>query len=263
MWDAIKDVVFGIIEQFYNILGGATNSGDWGMAIIIVTLLFRLAMTPLMHKQAKSSFLMQKVQPKITSLQEKFKNDPTRLQQEMQKVYAEAKFNPLAGCLPMFLQMPLFIILFQVLNEMSERDGVATASFYNLVPDLFLSPSSAFAISITAFIPYLILMIIFAGATFLPMILQQNNQNAAQKTQMMVMAAVMSVFMLFISWNSPAGVLLFWGVSSLIGILQQQISRRIVAKKYEEDQAVKEPEIINIDVTRKAKKAKPNKKSKK
>lgn len=76
-----------------------------------------------MHKQAKSNYAMQKVQPKIQALKDRFPDDPTRQSQEMQKIYAEMKFNPLAGCLPMLLQMPIFIALFQVLREMGDRIG--------------------------------------------------------------------------------------------------------------------------------------------
>ncbi len=96
-----------------------------------------------MHKQAKSNYAMQKVQPKIQALKDRF-DDPTRQSQEMQKIYAEMKFNPLAGCLPMLLQMPIFIALFQVLREMGDRIGEGTYSFYNLVPNLVTTPLPGF-----------------------------------------------------------------------------------------------------------------------
>ena len=259
MWDTLKDGVFNVINFFYIFLGG-NNGGDWGMAIIIVTIVFRLLMTPLMYKQAKSSYLMQKVQPKIKEIQQKFSNDPSRQQQEMQKLYADAKFNPLAGCLPMLLQMPIFILLYQVLNEMGTRDGINNASFYNLVPDLFMSPSTAFNAGVSEFIPYLILMIVFAGATFIPMLMMQTTTDPAQIKQTRIMAAVMSVFMLFISWSAPAGVLLFWGVSSLIGVAQQRISLRIVKSKEQEEETT-EVSTTPIEVVRKSKKPKPTKKS--
>ena len=112
MWDAFKDLIFQIIQFFYNFCG------DWGLAIIIVTVIFRVLISPLMHKQTKSSFQMQKVQPLMKEIQTKYADDPQRQQEEMQKLYAEVKFNPLAGCLPMLLQMPIFMALFQVLSEM-------------------------------------------------------------------------------------------------------------------------------------------------
>ena len=230
MWDIFKDWIFDIIQFFYNFCH------DWGLAIIIVTIIFRIIVAPLMHKQAKSNYAMQKVQPKIQALKDRFPDDPTRQSQEMQKIYAEMKFNPLAGCLPMLLQMPIFIALFQVLREMGDRIGEGTYSFYNLVPNLVTTPSQAFGEGFGTFVPYLILMIIFAGATFL--------------------------MMLWISWGSPAGVLLFWGASSLIGIGQNQLTlarcRAADRRKEEEEALVVKP--IEVNVTRKEKKKRPKKK---
>ena len=253
MWDVFKDWIFDIIQFFYNICG------DWGLAIIVVTVIFRILISPLMHKQTKSTHAMQKVQPLIQELQTKYGDDPQRLNEEMQKLYAEVKFNPIAGCIPMLLQMPIFIALFQVLSEMGSRTQGTTYEFYNLVPSLVTTPSQAFENG--TFVPYVILMIIFAGATFLPMVLQQlNSNNSAQRKQMIIMAAVMSLFMLWISWNSPAGVLLFWGASSLLGIAQQQISLRMMKRKDAEQEEAIEVKPIEVDVTRKAKKPRPKKK---
>ena len=257
MWDIFKDWIFDIIQFFYNFCH------DWGLAIIIVTIIFRIIVAPLMHKQAKSNYAMQKVQPKIQALKDRFPDDPTRQSQEMQKIYAELKFNPLAGCLPMLLQMPIFIALFQVLREMGDRIGEGTYSFYNLVPNLVTTPSQAFGEGFGTFVPYLILMIIFAGATFLPMVLQQlKTENTQQKNQTLMMGAIMSLMMLWISWGSPAGVLLFWGASSLIGIGQNQLTlarcRAADRRKEEEEVLVVKP--IEVNVTRKEKKKRPKKK---
>ena len=257
MWDIFKDWIFQVIEFFYGFCG------DWGLAIIVVTVIFRIIVAPLMHKQAKSSYDMQKVQPKIQELKERFPDDPTRQSQEMQKIYAEMKFNPLAGCLPLLLQMPIFIALFQVLREMGDRVGDASYSFYNLVPNLVTTPSQAFAEGFGIFVPYLILMVVFAGATFLPMILQQmNSSNKQQRNQTLMMGAIMSLMMLWISWSSPAGVLLFWGASSVIGIAQSQLTlahcRAQDRRKAEEEALVVKP--IEVNVTRKEKKKRPKKK---
>lgn len=255
MWDAIKDAMFWIIQFFYDVCG------DWGMSIIIVTIIFRLIITPLIFKQTKSTYKMQKVQPLLQEIQKKYADDPQRMREEQQKAYAEAKFNPLSGCLPMVLQMPIFIALFQVLSEMGNRTQGSLYEFYNIIPSLVMSPAQAYAEDAIAFIPYVILMIIFAGATFAPMILQQRGSNNPQRKQTLIMSGVMSVFMLFISWNSPAGVLLFWGASSLIGIAQQQVSLHFVKKAELEAEATIEVKPIEVDVTRKAKKPRPTKKS--
>lgn len=261
MWDAILDFMFWIIDFFYGLVG------DWGLSIIIVTVIFRILIFPLMRKQTKSSYQMQKVQPLMAEIQAKYADDPSRLQEEMQKLYAEAKFNPLAGCLPMFLQMPIFIALFQVLRNMHEyigRSGHQSTSyeFYNIVPDLVISPSQAIESGFGTFVPYLILMIIFAGATFLPMVLQQLGNNGPQRKQMLIMSGVMSVFMLWISWGSPAGVLLFWGTSSLIAVATQQITMRQLKRQDAATEAVIEVKPVEVDVTRKAKKPRPTKKGK-
>lgn len=256
MWEVFKDWIFDIIQFFYNMCG------DWGMAIIIVTVIFRILISPLMHKQSKSSYQMQKVQPLMQEIQTKYANDPQRMQEEMQKLYAEVKFNPLAGCLPMLLQMPIFIALFQVLrDDMPNKIGDSVYQFYNLVPNLITTPSQAFGEGFGTFVPYLILMLVFAGATFLPMVLMQmGNKDNPQRKQTLIMAAVMSVFMLWIGWSSPAGVLLFWGASSVIGIGQQQVSLRIMKKKDAEAEAVIDVKPVEVDVTRKVKKPRPTKK---
>ncbi|WP_454946868.1 YidC/Oxa1 family membrane protein insertase [Cryptobacterium curtum] len=255
MWDAFKDFIFWCISFFYSFFG------DWGMAIVTVTIIFRLLVYPLMQKQIKSSFQMQKVQPLLKEIQTKYADDQQRMQEEMQKIYAEAKFNPIAGCLPIFLQMPIFIALFQVLQEMTTRTQGSTYQFYHLVPDLTLSPSLAFGQGVLTFIPYIILLLIFAGATFAPMILQQRGQaDSAQKRQTIMMSGFMSLFMLFIGWTSPAGVLLFWGASSLFGVAQQQITMRVLKREDEAKQAeVIETKPVEVDVTRKVKKKRPTK----
>ena len=257
MWDVFKDWIFDIINFFYGLVG------DWGLAIIIITVIFRIIVSPLMHKQAKSNYKMQKIQPQLSKIQEKYAGDQVRLNQEMQKLYAEAKFNPLAGCLPMLLQMPIFIALFQVLREMGSREEVQNFTFYNLVPNLTETPSGALGQGIGTFVPYLILMIIFAGATFFPMIQQQlKNKDNKQRNQTLIMAVVMSIFMLWISWGSPAGVLLFWGVSSLIGIAQNQFTLRRCRRQDKEEEASKmlEAKPVEVDVVRKERKQRPTKK---
>lgn len=255
MWAAFKDLIFLCIQAVYN------GVGDWGAAILIVTIIFRLILTPLMQKQIKSTYATQKLQPKIQKIQETFKDDQVRMNEEVQKLYAEAHFNPLAGCLPMLLQMPIFMALFQVLREMGDRTGSSTYEFYNLVPNLTLTPANALGQGFIVFIPYLLLLLIFAGATFLPMILQQVGQpNSQQKKQTLMMSAFMSVFMLWIGWRSPAGVLLFWGASSIYGVAQQQITMRVLKSR----DAAAEEEIIDtkpveVNVVRKAKKKRPTK----
>lgn len=257
MWDAFKDAIFICIDFFYNFVH------DWGLAIVIVTLIFRLVLFPLMQKQIKSTFQMQKFSPLMQEIQTKYADDKQRQSAEMQKLYAESGFNPLAGCLPMILQMPIFIALFQVLYDMNNRTGGSDYTFYNILPNLVASPSNAWAAGFGAFLPYGILLIIFAGATFLPTLLQQVGTNNPQKNQQIFMMVIMTLMMLWIGWGSPAGVLLFWATSSIFAVAQQQITLRILRRKDREQEAL-EADIkpVKVDVTRKAKKPRPTKKAK-
>lgn len=256
MWEVIKDWVFDVIQFFYN------GVGDWGMAIIIITIIFRIIVAPLVHKSTTANFAMQKVQPLLQEIQTKYADDPVRQREEMQRLYAETKFNPLAGCLPMLIQMPVFIALYQVLYSMVDRmpEGM-TYQFYHLVPDLTKNPATAMGEGFIAFIPYLILMLVFAFVTFAPMLLQQkNSKDQNQKRQMLMMSGIMSLFMLWISWSAPAGVLLFWGASSVFAVIQQQLTMHFLKKKDAEEEAVAEVAPVKIDVTRKVKKPRPTKK---
>ena len=255
MWDAFKDWIFSCIQFFSNFVG------DWGLAIIIITVIFRAIVAPIMHKQIKSNFQMQKIQPLIKEVQTKFSNDPVRMNEEMQKLYAETKFNPLAGCLPMLLQMPIFLAMFQTLRELGGRQTGVSYTFYRFGSRSDADPVRDVLHGIVAFFPYLVLMLVFALATFLPMILQNIHNDSAQRNQMLIMGGIMTLMMLWISWGSPAGVLLFWGTSSIIGILQNQITMRMMKKA----EAAKEAETIDVkpvkvNVERKQKKKRPTKK---
>ena len=254
MWAAIVEGVYQAIRWFQS------WCGDWGLAIILVTIIFRLLMTPIIHKQTKSSYMMQKLQPEMNKIKERFPDDQVRQNEEMQKLYASTKFNPLAGCVPMLIQIPIFMALFQALRNIEAHAGDGPFTFYNLVPDLIQTPSGMWSQGFSAAFPYVLLLVIFAGATFVPMLLQQKTQtDPTQKKTTYIMSAVMSIMMLWIGWSSPAGVLLFWGVSSLIAIAQQQGSMRIMKNQ---DAAAAEQAVYaapDINVTRKTKKKRPTK----
>ena len=257
MWEGILGIIARIVELFYQF------AQDWGLAIILFTIVFRCLMLPLMKSSTKSSVMMQRMQPKLKEIQERFKDDPVRMQQEQQQLYADAKFNPLSGCIPMLIQMPIFIALFQVLRNIQDWLPQYTSfTFYNLVPDLLKTPAEAFELGMTEFIPYLILVIIFVGATFLPMLLQQkNNPDSSQRNQMIMMSIIMGVMMLFVSWSSPAGVLLFWGVSGIIATIFQQSYISYLKKKLDaEDEGPIELQPVHVEVERKERKKRPTKK---
>jgi YidC/Oxa1 family membrane protein insertase len=202
---------------------------------------------------------MQKLQPKMQEIRDKYKDDPQRQQQETMKLYQEAKFNPLSGCLPMILQMPIFIALYQVLLELPTRNtgSDTTMSFYGIIPDLTVSPNTVFTDQgVFAVIPYVVMMLLFAASLLIPMLLQQTGDKNTR-----VMMIVMSVVMLWFGWSIPAGVLLYWDVSSYLGVGQQFFSRKLLMRKEEQAAAdVVDIAPTKVDVERAERKARPKKK---
>ena len=199
----------------------------------------------------------------MKEIQERYSHDPVRMQEETQKLYADAKFNPLAGCIPILIQMPIFIALFQVLrNIQNYLPEYEVFRFYNIIPNLLSTPAEVINQGVVPFIPYAVLIVLFVGVTFLPMLLQQrNNQDSQQRNQMIMMSIIMSVMMLFVSWSSPAGVLLFWGTSGIIAVLAQQLYMRHLKRKDAETEAeMIEVAPVKVEVERREKKKRPKKK---
>ena len=255
MWDGILN---GCAAALYEL---AKLVGDWGLAIIIVTLIIRLLLFPIQRKQLKSSFQMQQVQPRMQEIQKLYAGDQVKIQQEMQKLYQETGFNPLAGCLPMLIQMPIFIILFQVRRDKIGQyaGGELSVSFYNILPNLTQTVPDAFNQDIVYSIPYIIMMVLFIGLSVTPMILQmkQNPQNRSQMTMMMGIMGIMFTWMAFIS---PAGVMLYWALSSGFALVQQLITQRVLKKEAAEKEEAAPAKPIKVNVERREKKKRPTKK---
>lgn len=110
MWEWFIGLVSQILATIQSVVG------DWGLAIIILTFIIRLLLTPLSIHSTKSSARMQALQPRMMEIQERYRDDPQRLNEEMMKFQRENKFNPFGGCLPLLLQMPVFFALFSVLQ---------------------------------------------------------------------------------------------------------------------------------------------------
>ncbi len=247
MWDWIISFLFGCINGLEGFVG------DWGLAIIIFTVIIRLLLLPLTFKQQKSMADMQAVTPLLQEMQTKYADDPQRLNEEMTKFYAEHKFNPLAGCLPMLIQMPIFFALFSVL-----RDHVpAEAAFYNILPSLSSNAGAILGASgFVAAIPYIIFVLLFGVLTFLPMYLQQNSNSMTKS-----MGIFMTLMMLFVGWSSPAGVVLYWVVSSGWAVIQQQLifkKKKDQLAEQEKVEAASKP--VEVDVVRRERKPRPRKK---
>jgi len=181
---------------------------SYGLAIILLTLLIRLIFWPLNHKSMSSTRHMQEVQPIIAAMKEKYKDDPKRQQQEMMAIYKEHKINPMGGCLPMLVQIPVFFALFVVLRGAIEM----RFSSFLWIPDLS-APENLFAGVLP--VPLNILPI-FMGVT---MWLQQKMTPTSdpQQQKMMMMMPVLFTFMFY---SFPSGLSLYWSVNQVMMIFQ-------------------------------------------
>lgn len=190
---------------------------NYGIAIILLTVLIRVMFWPLTHKSTESMRRMQEVQPKVKALQEKYKKDPQRAQQEVMKFYRENKVNPMGGCLPMFVQIPVFIALFTVLRNAIEL----RYSGFLWIADLS-QPENLFA----GHVPFIGSLNILPILMSVSMIFQQKLSSPGtattpeQQQQQKMMMFMMPIMMLFFFYSMPSGLVLYWTTSNLLMIAQ-------------------------------------------
>jgi len=211
---------------------------DYGLAIIILTIIVRFALVPLTFQQLRSSKVMQELQPKLKELQRRYANDKERLMREQMALYREHKYNPVSGCLPLLIQLPFLYGLFYALRNVFQP-GMTVAKLneqiYPFLPKLSALPSTylnwfAFLpgsphLNLAVSDPTHILPIIAALATFVQMRMAQPRQNRSSKdTQTAVMSQMSYIMPLvtgFFAWTFPAGLALYWTVSTLFTMTQQ------------------------------------------
>ena len=258
MWDWIVNILLEILKV---IQGFAV---DWGLSIIILVIIVRLLLTPLLLKSTKATARMQVLQPKLMELQERYADDPLRQAEELQKFYSENKFNPFGGCLPLFIQMPLLLALFTLLRDLPHYfpNHEGSFAFFDILPSLTTSPATAMADGFTAALPYIIALVLFSVLTLIPQLYMSRNQTGAQAQSMRTMGVVMTIMMLFVGWGLPAGVLLYYDVSTLWQVIQQIfVTQKIIdkAKAEEEERLANAP--MEVNVVRRERKPRPHKKN--
>lgn len=195
---------------------------NYGLAIILLTLLVRILFWPLTHKSTESMKRMQELQPEIKALQAKYEGDSQKIQQETMALYKERKVNPMGGCLPMFVQIPVFIALFTVLRNAIE---LRYAGFL-WITDLS-TPENLFAGQIPVIGSLNILPLLMS----LSMIWQQKLTPQAastpeQQQQQKMMMFMMPIMMLFFFYSMPSGLVLYWTTSNLLMIAQISLRNR-------------------------------------
>lgn len=205
-WGVVKAVAKPI---FYVLRFINDYTHNYGVTIILLTMMLKVLFVPLQYKSYKSMKQMQVIQPKVLAIQEKFKDDRDRLNKELIKLYRDHKVNPVGGCLPMVLQMPVFVALFNILY---------------MTIDLRQAPFMAWLTDLSVQDPYYVLPIIM-GVT---MVLQQKiTPTTMDPTQAKIML-LLPAFMTFLFINFPAGLVLYWLTNNVLTISQQLITDRVI-----------------------------------
>ena len=198
--------LFWILLFFYRFFG------NYGWAIILLTIVTRIPFIPLLNKGQKSMRKLQELQPKMAEIREKYKKDPQKMQQEMTGLYKKHKVNPVGGCLPMLLQIPVFFALYKVLLVAIELRG---APFMLWVTDL------------SAKDPYFILPVVM-GIT---MVIQQKMTPSTMDPKQAKLMMLMPVVFTFMFLNFASGLVLYWLVNNILSIIQQFFVNKKLAKQ--------------------------------
>ena len=209
--EAIEFGFFGIIAKPLRLVLNFFYSfvGNWGVAIILLTVIIKLLFWPLTQKSYSSMKSMQKLQPEMAKIREKFKNDKERLNREIMELYKKNRVNPLGGCLPMLVQIPVFFALYKVLlNDIALRH----APFMLWIDDL------------SAKDPYYVTPIIMGATMFIQQKMTPSTMDPTQAKMFMLMPVVFT----FMFLNFPSGLVIYWLINNLLTILQQYFINRKV-----------------------------------
>jgi YidC/Oxa1 family membrane protein insertase len=232
------DVANAVLKFFHDSVGLS-----WGLSIVAITVCTRALLIPLTYKQLKGMRAMQALQPQMKEIQEKFKNDKQRMQQEMMRFYKENKVNPFASCIPLLAQLPVFITLFYTLRHELPKDicsglglpeGCETAGHasFLFVNDLTASAHGA---------ELIVLIVLYVGTQLASGFFMSVTADKSQRTMMFILPLVFVPFVI----NFPAGLIVYWITTNIwtIGqglVVNKVIPAPVVASKAEV-QAAKPP----------------------
>jgi len=233
---------------------------NYGIAIILLTLLVKILFFPLTKKSSEATLRMQSVAPKIKELQEKYKDNRQKLNVEMAELYKKEGYNPLSGCLPMLLQIPIFFAMYNLFNNHFDLRGAEFIPGW--IPDLSL-PESILNFPAGFRLPFLdwtalrLLPFIYLGSQLLyGKVTQTPDQKS--NSQMKMMLYVMPVVFFFILYNVPSGLLIYWIFSNLLTMVQQlainkYLAPRRAAQAAEAAAAAKSTPTVNVPPKKKKK----------
>ena len=210
--DFISNLVIQVIQTLYHFLG-SVGFPNYGLAIVLMTIIIKIILFPLTKKQIESTRAMMSIQPKMKEIQEKYKNDKVRLNQELAKLYQEQGVNPMAGCLPLLIQMP---ILFGIYYAVRDFQYEGPANF--LWMENIANPDSMYILPIvSALTTY-----IQAKQTMPPKKAGDKGQDGIMgMMQGQMMTYFMPLFIGYISLSFPAALVLYWIVMNIMQIAQQ------------------------------------------
>ncbi|MGM8886163.1 membrane protein insertase YidC [Psychrobacter sp. 1U2] len=212
----ISKILFAILDGIHKVLG------NWGWSIIVLTILVKIALMWFSNKSYYSMAKMRSLAPRLAALKEEHGDDRMKMSQEMMGIYKEEKVNPMAGCLPILMQMPIFLALYWVLVESVE---LRHAPWILWIQDL------------SAMDPWFILPLLMGVSMFIQQQLNPQPADPMQAKVMKFLPIIFTAFMLFF----PAGLVLYWTVNNLFSMTQQYI----VNKKVEEEQKRRTVKVLN------------------
>src|SRR5215218_8917006 len=213
------DACQAILEFWHDLIDSNDNlSGSWGIAIILMTFTVRIAILPLTFKGVKSMQRLQTLQPKIKEIQERYKDDRQRMNQEVMAFYQREKVNPLGSCLPLVLQIPFFISLFYLLRSDTFKADIADNPGFLAIDNL--------AEKVTDPVLLGVLIVLYVGTQLAASLV---TAISADPTQRRIMLALPFVFVIFIV-NFQAGLIVYWITTNVWTIGQQLLVRKLYPK---------------------------------
>lgn len=230
-----------VLQFFYRLIP------NYGVAIILLTILVKLLIQPISKKGMDSTAKMSALAPKVQEIQTKYKDDPQTLNAAMAKLYKDEGISPMGSCLPMLIQFPIFIALYGLLSTHYELRGAMFIPGW--IPDLSV-PDTVFTLPFN--IPFLgngihVLPIIYTASMIYSMKVTQatSTQQTGQQGMMKFMTYGMPIIFFFILYNAPSGLILYWTVMNFISILQQMYVNKKKTKKYAQEIQEREEAKIN------------------
>jgi YidC/Oxa1 family membrane protein insertase len=212
------DVANGVLQFFHDNVGLS-----WGLSIIALTVTVRALLIPLTYKQLKGMRALQALQPQIKALQEKYKNDKQRMQQEMMRFYKENKVNPFASCIPLIAQLPVFITLFYVLrHELPPDMGCPSAGECSAYGGEFLFIHDLTAKATGA--ELITLIVLYVGTQLASGFFMSVTADKSQRMMMFVLPLIFVPFIL----SFPAGLILYWITTNIWTIGQGLVIKRVI-----------------------------------